>query len=175
MCALLVPFVASAACSFKILEDIGSDPHPPTVDIAELLLYVAPPEPAPEPVPEPVLPDSVASSRQGRSVGWDSRGFTLTTDQLFQIRVTYTDAGGDIVKLLLRDRDGSLQVECLPINQTYFPGTAGTVLCPMAAVGSPPGGIEITGLIGRHRVQLWAEDSHLSLSEKVEFIINIVP
>lgn len=165
--------VAGAGCSFKIFEDVGSDPHPPTVAITALSVFTEPSAPASE--PPPVGPDVNTSFLRGRSIPWDSGGFTLASGQLFQIRVTYTDAGGDIVKIQLRDRDGALQADFLPVSQSYFPGTSGTVLCPVTEIDAPPVGIEITGILGRHRLELWAEDSHLSRSEKVEFVITLVP
>jgi hypothetical protein len=36
-------------------------------------------------------------------------------------------------------------------------------------------GYALTGILGRHRMELWAEDSHLSRSEKVEFTITLAP
>ena len=35
--------------------------------------------------------------------------------------------------------------------------------------------LTLTGILGPHRMELWAEDSHESRSEKVEFIITLVP
>jgi len=163
----------TAAC-VKIFEDIGTDPHPPTVAVTELIHYVPPPE-------APATADGAAASPQGRSIAWDSGGFTLATDQLFQIRLSYSDAGGDIVKFQLRDRDGSLNQDLLPFELTYFSGTSGTVVCPetgvdpVTGVDNPTEGIVITGIYGRHRLELWAEDSHGSRSEKVEFIITLAP
>ena len=174
--ALLVLATMTASCTqLKIFEDVGSDPHPPSVAVTELVHFVAPPsEPTPEPTPDRATSvDSVASNQQGRSVAWDSGGFTLATGELFQIRVAYTDAGGDIVKFQLRDRDGSLKTDLMPVDQTYYSGTSGTVLCPATAVDATPAGIEITGVFGPHRLELWAEDSHGSRSEKVEFVITL--
>jgi hypothetical protein len=158
-CALLVLAATTAACSFSIFEDIGSDPHPPTLEITELVLYVEPPPP-----PEPVA-GRVASPPHGWSSTWDSGGFTLGAGKKFQIGVAYTDAGGDIVKLHLRDRDGALDVDLIPTDLAYFPGTSGTSIGPAL-------GIELVGVAGRHRLELWAEDSHKSRSEKVEFVIT---
>ena len=150
----------TAACGFKIFEDIGSDPHPPTVEISGLVHYVPP--------PEPVVPASAAAPALGRAVSWDSGGFTLATGQQFYITRSYTDAGGDIVKFHLRDRDGSLSLDLIPTDAAFFSGTSGTLLGPAA-------GSELPGIYGSHRLELWAEDSHASRSEKVAFTITLVP
>ena len=173
ICALLVLAATTAACGFKIFEDIGSDPHPPTVAIIGLVRYVPP--------PEPVTTDSAASSPQGRAVSWDSGGFTISTGQQFYITRSYTDPGGDIEKFQLRDRDGALSVDLSPTDKTYFSGTSGTlpemIIDPATQESTVPASelIELTGIYGPHRLELWAEDSHLSRSEKVEFIITLVP
>ena len=145
----------------KVFEDVGTDPHPPTVDIIGLVVYVEQPTDA-------AIADRASSSRPGRSVFWDSGGFTLSAGQLFQIGLAYTDAGGDIVKFRLRDRDGRMSLDLTPVELTYFSGTSGNAF-------GPEKGQELTGIFGRHRLELWAEDSHLSRSEKVEFIITLVP
>jgi len=158
--ALLVLMAMTAACSFKIFEDIGSDPHPPAIGVTALVLYVAPAEPA-----TPTI-DRAISSSQGRSIIWDSGGFTLSPGQKFQIGITYADAGGDIVKFPLRDRDGALRIDLVPIERTYFSGTSGSVLGSVDGIG-------LEGIVGPHRLELWAEDSHGSRSEKVEFVITL--
>ena len=165
-CALLVFAVMSAGCSFKIFEDVGSDPHPPTVEIIGIAIYVAPVEP--EAPPPESSPDRAAAPAQARPITLGSGGITLAAGQLFQIGMTYADAGGDIVQFHLRDRDGSLNIACVPKDQTYFSGTSGAVICIAD-------GYELTGILGRHRLELWAEDSHLSRSEKLEFVITLTP
>ena len=155
--ALLLISAMTAACGFKIFEDVGSDPHPPTVEPTKIEVYVPPP---------PETPAASAASPNLRSIPWDSGGFTLAAGQLFKIGVAYTDAGADILKFTLRDRDGKLFQDLTPTAQTYFTGTSGTAFGPDA-------GIAITGVVGRHRLELWAEDSHGSRSEKVEFVITL--
>ena len=160
--ALLVLMAMTAACSFKIFEDIGSDPHPPAIEVTALVHYVAPAEPPPA---TPTI-DRAISSPHERSIIWDSGGFTLSPGQKFQIGITYADAGGDIVKFTLRDRDGALKVDLVPIEKTYFSGTSGSVLGSVDGIG-------LEGIVGPHRLELWAEDSHGSRSEKVEFVITL--
>jgi len=161
--ALLVLSATTAACSF-MFEDVGSDPHPPTAEIIELVDYVEPAK------PKDLLPAAITgnatSQPQGRTLAWDSGDYTLSPGQRFQIRIAYTDGGGDIVKFSLRDRDGPLQEEFLPTGQTYFSGTSGTALVS-------ENGLELTGIVGQHRLELWGEDSHGSRSEKVAFVINL--
>lgn len=169
MCALFVLAAMAAGCGFKIFEDVGSDPHPPTVEIVSLIRYVAP-EVTEEPVTAPTTTTTTTTTAAtlttiGKTISWDSGGFTLSVGQKFLIGRAYADAGGDIVKFVLRDRDGPLNTELTPLDMTYYPGVSGSVL-------GPEGGIEFTGIFGRHRVNLWAEDSHGSRSEKVEFIIT---
>jgi len=167
-CALIVLAAMSAACGFKIFEDVGADPHPPTVEITALVHYVAPVVTA-APVVKFATTTTIpaTSSAVGRPIAFDSGGFALSAGQRFQLGRSYADAGGDIVKFRLRDRDGPLDMDLTPIDQTYYSGIAGTVIGPVD-------GIELTGIFGRHRLELWAEDSHGSRSEKVEFVITYI-
>jgi hypothetical protein len=129
-------------------------------------------EPAPEVTP-PAVADRgdgtgrVARDAADRVVSWDSNGFSLTIGQKFVVGRSYTDAGADIVKFHIRDRDGELNLDLTPTGQTYYSGTFGTVV-------GPAEGIDLTGIAGRHRLELWAEDSHLTRSEKVEFVITLI-
>lgn len=161
----------SASCTqLKIFEDVGSDPHPPAVQIIALKHHDA-----------ATAADKTDLSPQDRTITWDSGGFTLSTGQQFYIERSYTDAGGDIVAFHLRDRDGPTTKVFSPSEQTYFSGTSGTLpemtIDPDTQESTVPTGelIEITGLFGRHRLELWAEDSQLSRSEKVEFVVTLVP
>lgn len=190
--ALIVVAAMTAACGFDILEDIGSDPHPPTVTITAIVLYV-------EPV---VIEETVettgttgttettvqlaattttpaALSTVGKTIAWNSGGVTLNYGDRFQIKRSYTDAGGDITRFVLRDRNNALNnVEFLPASSTYYSGTAGTVPAgPVLADGTMTVPLEIilfNGVNGIHNMEFWAEDSHGSRSEKVEFVINFV-
>ena len=159
--ALLALATVTTACGFKIFEDIGSNPHPPAVGITSISVYVAPEETT----TTTTTTTADASPEQARSTSWDSGGFTLKPGQTFQIGITYADSGGDIERFSLRDRDGATTADLTPADQTYFPGTSGTVLLPEA-------GQELTGVAGRHRLLLWAEDSHGGRSEQVEFVIT---
>lgn len=172
ICALTALMLTTASCSFKIFEDIGSSPHPPSVNVTSLAIFVPPP---PSTTPESTTPPSTTpaasvaqtadSSPQDRAITWDSGGFTIITGQLIQIGIAYTDAGGDIVKFSLRDLDGGKISPMVPADQTYFSGTSGTFVGPKLGLG-------LAGIVGPHRFELWAEDSHGTRSEKVEFIIN---
>ena len=161
LCALLAVAALPAACGFDIFEDIGSDPHPPTVQITSLEYYVAPP---PEVAPTPT---AAGAANRGRTIDWDSGGFSVSPGQRFVIGRAYSDAGGDILKFHVRDRDGAFETDITPTDQTYYTGTSGTVI-------GPEGGLELTGIAGPHRLELWAEDSHGSRSEKVAFVITLV-
>ena len=159
--ALLVLTAMTAACSLGVFEDVGSDPHPPTAEIIELVHYVVPVDTT------TTTPDGGASAPGAKTIFWDSGGFTLHTGELFKIAIAYTDAGGDIERFVLSDLTGPTTVDIIPTDQTYFAGTSGARL-------GPTNGIELTGVAGVHRLQLWAEDSHGSRSEKVEFVITFV-
>jgi hypothetical protein len=170
----------SAACN-KIFEDVGADPHPPTVVIDELTRFDSEAT-ADKPSHGSATPGGVASSARAAAITFDSGGFTLVSGEFLLLKVSYTDAGGDIQKFTLQDRDGPLLVSFQPSEQTFFSGTAGTVHLPTAGIdpltgleNPPTAGSEFVGILGRHRLLLWAEDSHLSRSEKVEFVITIVP
>lgn len=166
-CALVAVTALTAACGVKIFDDVGSDPHPPTIGMTALIYYVAPEVVAPTTSLAIAQPTVGASSVQSvRSIAWDSGGFTLTAGQTFQIGIAYSDLGGDIVKFRLRDRDGATSLDLTPVDRTYFSGTSGTTLGPAT-------GQALTGIAGPHRLELWAEDSHLSRSEKVEFVITL--
>jgi hypothetical protein len=160
--ALVALAALTTACGVKVFEDIGSDPHPPTILAFGLAIYVPPEEPAPAPTT-----DQAASAARGRTITVDSGGFTVARGQKFVIGLTYSDAGGDIESFPLRDRDGSLKMGCVPADLTYFPGTSGSVTCVQD-------GYELVGINGPHRLEIWAEDSHLSRSEKLEFVITLV-
>jgi len=163
LCALLILAAMTASCS-KIFEPVGSDPHPPTVEVTELVYWVATPTPTPVPARA-----GAGSAPRARSIVWNSGGFTVSVGQKFQVGRAYTDAGGDILKFSIRDRDGALKTDMTPPEgQTYYSGTSGTILGPEA-------GLELVGVLGLHRLELWAEDSHGSRSEKVEFTITLAP
>jgi len=162
--ALLALTAMTSACGFKVFEDIGSDPHPPTVEVTSLAIYVAPVETT---TTTTTTTTTDTSSKHARTITWDSKGFSLAAGEKFLIGRRYTDAGGDIVKFHLRDRDGPTQTDLSPTDQTYYSGTSGEVI-------GPKDGQELTGIAGPHRVELWAEDSHGSRSEKVEFVITLV-
>lgn len=166
-CAAALIVLAAMNASCVLFEDVGSDPHPPSVAIIALVHYVEPEPAAPAPAADAATAAVRAyASTPDRSIAWDSGGFTLTPGQKFQIARAYKDAGGDIVKFTIRDRDGTLKLDLTPADQAYYTGTSGAVLGPVD-------GIEVTGVSGPHRLELWAEDSHESRSEKVEFVVTL--
>ncbi len=175
--ALIGLAALTAGCSFSVFQDIGTDPHPPTVEITALVHYVAPATTSTETTTtETTNTAGAVSPKPGRSVPWDAGGFTLSIGQQFYIKRSYTDAGGDIVNFTVRDRDGSLSVQIAPPDLTYFSGTSGVapILGTGIDEGIVPSGelIELTGMFGRHRLELWAEDSHGSRSQKIEFVVT---
>jgi hypothetical protein len=172
-CALLAVGALASGCGFKVFEDIGSDPHPPTVEILAIAHYVKPPPATPDAPATTAGWSAATAAVRGaaptapRSVVWDSGGFTVSMGQLFQITTAYTDAGADIVEYKLRDRDGKNDFSLTPPEgSTYFPGTGGEITHSVD-------GLEMDGVLGPHRMELWAEDTHGSRSEKVEFVITL--
>ena len=99
---------------------------------------------------------------------------------LFRLR--YSDAGGDLQFFVIRDRDSLLLTEVTPTapevdrdgdgepdtvdTPDYFSGTAGEVDLPNVVFEST--------MVGPHRLEIWAEDSHGSRSEKVAFTVQVV-
>jgi hypothetical protein len=169
VCVLTVFF--PACLPFPLFQDVGSDPHPPTLEVLGIALQ--PPTPAegePRRIPVFQPPDGlvVRPLNQGRNT--------------FVLRVRFTDAGGDLVRIRLRDRDGALALEIVPaapevdadgdgipeIQATpgFVPGISGTADLPDIS-------FDVTQE-GPHRIEVWAEDSHESRSEKIEFTVIVV-
>ena len=96
VCALLVLAAMTTACGFNIFEDVGSDPHPPTVEITALVH-----------LRRGRWNDDAGGGmrtgpsrrrRHGPSSGTRG-GSPLSLGQKFQIGIAYTDAGGDIERV----------------------------------------------------------------------------
>lgn len=134
----------AGGCGFKVFEDVAVDPHPPTVTV----LGVTP--------------------------------TTISPGETIEVTIAYADTGADIQTLNLLDLDGGdfwpLAPEAPPaedptdtttevVAPEYFPGTSGTAQRSIEVPGKQA---------GTHRIQVWAEDSHESRSEKVEFVITVV-
>jgi hypothetical protein len=172
-CAFIIIVSSSlAACTnLGIFEDVGADPHPPQVQL--LGVAFQPPAPAvgePEEAPAFLPPDGFVVRP------YDDAANTLV------FRVQYFDAGGDILTIIIRDRDGTLNSSAGPTapevdldgdgvpdpqpDLVYFSGTSGTA--DLEGVVFPP------GVEGPHRIELWAEDSHGSRSPKIAFTFTVV-
>jgi hypothetical protein len=164
----------TAGCSdFAFFEDVGVDPHPPEVTMVGIGL-VPPPEPEPEPPPPAgLLPASRATFETG--------GFSVTALDKFRITVNYSDVGADIVSIRLRDRDGigtwsggpvapkiDTDGDGVPDDEgprpPFFPGRAGTAVVDNLTMAA--------SIAGPHRIEMWAEDSQGSRSEKTEFVVT---
>jgi hypothetical protein len=131
-------------CGFDIFENVETDPHPPRI----FDLVVSP--------------------------------TTIKPETGLNVQVGYADDGADITTFILRDRDSSSGwsiVPAAPVPEDpkatpdpapeFFPGTAGIMhtVKPL-----------ITNLRqeGAHRIEIWAEDSHGSRSDKIEFVITVI-
>lgn len=167
-----------------IFQDIGTDPHPPTLTLIRVEIQPPPPEPVVEPTPEPLPPEPegepspstfIAPAQARRT--FDTGGLTVNPDNLkanmLRLTVAFTDLGGDVVRFKIRDRDGSLSMESVPIipeesstgTSKYFPGLSGTLVIEDIVIDMRS--------MGPHRLEIWAEDSHDSRSDKTEFIVTI--
>lgn len=144
---VVVGVISFAGCGFKVFENVEADPHPPTIFNLKV---------------EPT---------------------TLSPGGSIVIVVGYADAGADIDSFHLNDRDGAESWEMVPaapVEETddagdtttttktpapeYFPGTSGVVA----------GSVTVTAKQkGTHRLEIWAEDSRESRSDKIQFEITI--
>jgi len=181
-----------AACSsFSIFEDVGADPHPPQVQLLGVAYQpvALEPEPAPpEVVPAaawiraaadpaaPVIPPPVFLSPDAYIVRPND-----TTANTLLFRVHFSDVGGDILFFRIRDRDGVLSAQLTPVapivdlnndgvpdptgTPAFFAGVSGTA--DLEDIAFPP------GVPGVHRLEIWAEDSHGSRSEKVNVTVTL--
>jgi hypothetical protein len=95
--------------------------------------------------------------------------------------LTYYDPEGDIEIMMIRDKNGSVPPEIVPVvppltgegeeeeenpqaGSFFFPGTTGTVEFQF----------EIdTNQSGPHTLVIWVEDSEASMSNKLEFTVNV--
>lgn len=164
---------------YGIFEDVGADPHPPTLR----LLAVSLKPPAPEVVEGNGGESSPAEPAGGgaivaRTAHFDTGGFTIGPGAgTIVLTLRWTDVGGDLLRLRVRDRDSSFTGDTgpeappapddggsAPVAPDFFPGTGGEVAWELKAIDWVQE--------GPHRLEVWAEDSRESRSEKVEFVIN---
>jgi hypothetical protein len=142
-----------------VYEDVGNDPHPPSLTL--LAIGLGTPDPAPEPTPAAALdsrrsvtyfpPDAVLTVRP-----YDSLANTLT------LRVSYADAAGDIDSIVVEDLDGSIGGNlALP----DFVGTSGTLEDTLD--------IPTTSETGTHNLRIWAQDANGSRSPKTSFAVVV--
>lgn len=188
-CGVLALAVSLSSCTWLgMFEDVGSDPHPPLVEIVGV---------AYTPVPLPVEVETTEGATETDTTvtttpelpppvfkpadGFEIKSNDPQTTSLV-MRVRYEDAGGDITNFWLRDRDGVFSVTGTPappeidLNNDglpdeidasdFFSGTSGTVDLVDIAFDSK--------MLGAHRMELWAEDSHGSRSPKVAFTFIVV-
>lgn len=161
-----------AAClPFPLFEDVGTDPHPPQIRLLGVGYQPIEVTAEGETTPEPEF--------------FPAEGFVVRpnddTAKTLILSVEFTDLGGDVTTFTLRDLDGSLNTDVTPTapevdldgdgeletltTSDFFTGTAATVNLENIAISAKQA--------GPHRLELWAEDSHDSRSEKVSFTINV--
>ena len=168
LAACMLAALLASCTKYGVFEDVGADPHPPGLTLLGIGLLPPEGDPANPPPVTFLPPATVITVRPGSGV--------------IVLKLRYTDAGGDLVSLQVRDRDGDFSASAgpeappepeppvdgeapPPVTLDFFPGTAGIVTWELSAI---EGGQE-----GLHRLELWAEDSRESRSEKVEFAINV--
>jgi hypothetical protein len=169
---MILSGVLAACTNLGIFEDVGTDPHPPQVQ----LLGVAYQPPSAAEGEAPIAPAFLPPE------GFVVHPFDAAESTLV-FRVQYSDLGGDISTITIRDLDGTLNSSSGPAAPAdvdldgdgvpdtqpapvYFVGTSGTV--------EIDGIVFPTGLEGPHRLELWAEDSNGSRSPKIAFTFNVV-
>ena len=76
MRCVLAALLAAGCRTFEIFEDVGTDPHPPTVEITALVHYVSR-RPRNHGRTPTYTEDESPAAGAGRAVTWDSGGFTL--------------------------------------------------------------------------------------------------
>jgi len=176
-CALLLFAGLATSCTkYSVFEDVGADPHPPELQLLGV---------AYEPVEVTAPEAKIAAGRALQFLppeGLEVRPYDDAANTLV-LRVQYFDAGGDILAVRIRDRDGTLDATVTPAppeevdldgdgepdpqpTSEFFSGTSGTV--NTTPVEFPP------GVEGPHRLEMWAEDSHESRSPKISFTVNVV-
>jgi hypothetical protein len=180
-CALIALSGVLASCTnLGIFEDVGADPHPPQVQLLGVGY---------QPVtPTTTEPKTLFASVRAAATqffppdGFEVRPFDPAASTLV-FKVQYSDVGGDMEKVSIRDLDGTLDAslgppapEAVDIDND---GTPDTQPAPVYFVGSS-GIAELNGVLfppgveGPHRLELWAVDSHGSRSPKVTFTVNVV-
>jgi len=170
-CAFALLAALPSCLPFTLFEDVGADPHPPTVTLLGIGFQ----------------PLADADGNLPPTVFFPPTGFVAhpnnALETTFAFSVQYTDPGGDVQRFTVRDLDGTLNAEVTPaapvvdidgdgLTETldvpdFFAGTIG-----LATLGN----VQYTPhLAGEHHFELWAEDSHGSRSAKVTFVITFVP
>jgi hypothetical protein len=153
-----------------VFEDVGTDPHPPTME----LLGVA--------YQPPTSGGVTAAPDLGQPEGFVIRPTDASADSIL-LRVQFTDDGADVQDFVVRDLDSSLNVKAVPAapkvdldgdgvvdtlpTPDFFTGTSGLVDLENITFTSKQ--------LGPHRLEVWAEDSHGSRSEKVTFTVQFEP
>lgn len=171
LAAAIVVLAWSAGCEqLGLFQDIGADPHPPSVSLVRIETDPGDPDDSEGPPPRP------------KPLDFDGTGYVLYPNVILQAVVSFADDGGDVVRFRLRDRDGPTDIEGIPappefdfdgdgdVDFTgtapeYFTGTAGFVLFRELGFTASQQ--------GEHRIELWAEDSHGSRSGKIEFLLKV--
>jgi hypothetical protein len=156
----------TSCTEYGVFEDVGVDPHPPAIQLLSVTLE-SPAQPAAA-AGEPSRASAIdAQDTVARTVSFDAGGLTVRPGaNTIVLKLRYSDVGGDVVKFQLRDRDSGFNDNTVPEDLNFFAGTSGELTWAIAAIE----GVQE----GPHRLEVWAEDSRESRSEKVEFTINVL-
>jgi hypothetical protein len=132
-------------------EDVGNDPHPPSLTLVGIGL---------EPVggdPENPPPVSYVPPAAGITVNPHA-----DAAKTLAFRVSYADAGADLDSVVVRDVDG-------PISGTLtLPDVVGGSGTFEATLDVPE-----TAAAGQHQVEIWAQDANGSRSAKTSFTVTV--
>lgn len=167
LAALGLGAVLGGCTKWGIFEDVGADPHPPTAAFVALFRV-----------------DTITVDKEKKTVlvtpPFDGTAYAVSPGNVLQLRLSFSDAGGDLVQFKLRDRDGALEGSYAPAKPDrdgdgipdadaeapeFFRGTRGEADLLDIRFDEPQDGI--------HRMEFWAEDSHGSRSAKSEFQLRL--
>jgi len=115
-----------------------------------------------------------------RLLNWQYDPSSIVTGDVIRGSFTYADDGGDIELFLMRDTSGTDALDPIPLlpdlgedeeggietSVFFFPGRVGTIEWEMTMESNQA---------GPHRIQAWLEDSKESISNVVEFDVNVFP
>lgn len=132
-------------------EDVGADPHPPTLTLLGIGLQPVGGDPDNPPTVAYVPPEAGIVLRP-----FQENARTLA------LRVAYADAGADLAAITVRDLDGAISGD---LTLPDVPETSGTI---EGTIDAPT-----SSMPGPHRLEIWAQDDNESRSAKTTFTVTV--